>query len=244
MSSNDKEELEDAYVNLSQQSASLIHHVATPIAIARANVEFLSKYLDVLLKHYQNTLPGTSPIPPEHIAAIKGANQLINEQLDIIQSSVKAHWQSVNKEVSGKVPDYQISASGNIETLNRLTNKDPDTCILLVEDEEIHRDIAVKLLSPHFHVDCVGTGEDAIAHCKNKRYDLILMDMYLPGINGIEASKKIIGEQGNRSIIIGLTNMPLGNQEELSDLNAYLTKPLNLDVLNECLLKIYKLSSK
>ena len=146
MNTSDKEKIEDAYVSLSQQSASLIHHVATPIAIARANVDFLSKYLDILLKHYQNTTPDAGPIPPEHMSAIAGASELINEQLDVIQASVKAHWQSVNKEVSGKVPDFQIAKPGPVETLNKLIEKKPGTRILLVEDEAIHRDIAVKLL--------------------------------------------------------------------------------------------------
>ncbi len=43
--------LEDTYVNLSQQGASLIHHVSTPLAISRVNVEFLNRYLHRLMPH-------------------------------------------------------------------------------------------------------------------------------------------------------------------------------------------------
>lgn len=237
--------LEDTYVNLSQQGASLIHHVSTPLAISRVNVEFLNRYLHRLIDHYQSSTPSSDspPIPEEHIRAMSLAPQLINEQLDVIQKRVKDHWQSLNREVTGRVPDYQISLSGNANTLQKLIDKSSPAKILLVEDEVIHRDIAMKILSTDFDIDSAQNGEEALQCCQTKTYDLILMDLYLPGMNGQEAAKRIRSTQNDQAIIVGLTNMPLGNQEENDNLNAYLSKPLTLDALNSCLAKIRKISA-
>lgn len=64
--------------------------------------------------------------------------------------------------------------------------------ILLVEDSPIIQLAATSLLEKlDCFVDTVGSGEDAIAHCKEKSYDLILMDIGLPGINGFDAAYQI-----------------------------------------------------
>lgn len=244
MTISDKDKLEDAYVNLSQQGASLIHHVSTPIAIARVNVDFLTRYLEHLLNHYQRTaanVEGTK-IPEEHLSAILRAPELIGEQLDSIQNRVKDHWQSVNREVTGHIPEYQISLRGKAGILDKIMNPSQPAKILLVEDEVIHRDIALKTLSSSYDIDIAQSGEEALSLCESAHYDLILMDLYLPGINGQETAHQIRKSENQHAIIVGLTNMPLGNQEENDSLNAYLSKPLTIQALNSCLTKIRKLS--
>jgi CheY-like chemotaxis protein len=251
MTTSDKDKLEDTYVNLSQQGASLIHHVSTPIAIARVNVDFLNRYLERLLNHYQQTVnqqaAGQDPggkIPEEHLSAMLRAPQLISEQLDSIQNRVKDHWQSMNKEVTGRIPEFQISQCGNAATLDKIINQAQSAKLLLVEDEVIHRDIALKTLSTGYEIDIAKNGEDALMLCKLNQYDLILMDLYLPGMSGQETAHQIRHSNNQQAIIVGLTNMPLGNQEENDCLNAYLSKPLTLQALNSCLTKIQSLSSE
>lgn len=64
--------------------------------------------------------------------------------------------------------------------------------VLLVEDSPIIQLAATSLLEKlNCFVDTVGSGEDAIAHCKEKSYDLILVDIGLPGINGFDAAYQI-----------------------------------------------------
>ena len=246
MNTSDKDQLEDAYVNLSQQGASLIHHVSTPVAIARVNVDFLQRYLGKLLEHYQQTSQDSAAeaISKEHLQAILLAPQLISEQLDVIQNRVKDHWQSMNREVTGHIPEYHISVSGNSGILERLVNQPDTTKLLLVEDEVIHREIALKILSPSYQIDIAQDGEDAIELCRKNHYDLILMDLYLPGMSGQEAARQIRASASRQSIIIGLTNMPLGNREEQDNINAYLSKPLTVNALNNCLTKIQSLSGE
>jgi len=64
--------------------------------------------------------------------------------------------------------------------------------ILLVEDVELNRRVAVNLLESQGHkVDTAGDGDAALRRLNQSRYDLILMDMHLPGISGLELTERI-----------------------------------------------------
>ena len=64
--------------------------------------------------------------------------------------------------------------------------------ILLVEDLEVNREIATAILgNSGYRVDAVPDGADAIAAVKSKSYDLVLMDVQMPGIDGVTATKII-----------------------------------------------------
>ena len=65
-----------------------------------------------------------------------------------------------------------------------------DRRILLVEDMEVNREIATAILSNSgYHVDAVPDGADAISAVKSGKYDLVLMDVQMPGMDGITATK-------------------------------------------------------
>ena len=68
-------------------------------------------------------------------------------------------------------------------------------CILLVEDNELNREIAVELLNEYgFLIDSAENGAEAVEKVKNSEpgnYDLVLMDVQMPVMNGYEATKQI-----------------------------------------------------
>ena len=68
-------------------------------------------------------------------------------------------------------------------------------CILLVEDNELNREIAVEILNEYgFLVDTAENGAEAVGKIKNSppgNYDLVLMDVQMPVMNGYEATKQI-----------------------------------------------------
>jgi CheY-like chemotaxis protein len=124
-----------------------------------------------------------------------------------------------------------ISSAANMSTLSAPTNassppSEPQTVVaprdvLLVEDVRVSQRIArVALARARFRVDVAENGEEAVDKFQKGKFDVILMDIQLPKMNGIEATIKIreIEKKESRSpvIIFGLT----GSLSE-SDLAAY-----------------------
>ena len=100
--------------------------------------------------------------------------------------------------------------------------------ILLVEDNKINQMITQKMLEKK-NISCViiDNGEDAVEHMRKNSYDLILMDVHLPGINGTEATEEI--RKFNSTVpIIALTAISLNENREMLlsyGMNEVITKP-------------------
>ena len=100
--------------------------------------------------------------------------------------------------------------------------------ILLVEDNKINQMITQKMLEqkgiPSVIID---NGEEAIEHLKTNKYDLVLMDVHLPGINGTEATSEI-RKFDTKTPIIALTAISLNENREMLlsfGMNEVITKP-------------------
>ncbi|HXV76023.1 MAG TPA: response regulator [Candidatus Polarisedimenticolaceae bacterium] len=104
------------------------------------------------------------------------------------------------------------------------------TRVLVVDDEinmrETLRDI---LVEEGFEVSIAETGEKAVKICKSSRFDAVLMDVRMPGIDGIEASRRIHRIAGETRVII----MSAYSVEHLIDASSadgivgFLRKPLD-----------------
>ena len=106
--------------------------------------------------------------------------------------------------------------------------------ILVVEDDEINLLIAEHILGKAgYLVSKVNNGEEAIEIMKNETFDLILMDIEMPIMDGIEATPVIRNLENGRSIpIIALTahSMPEKIEEfKTAGLDDYIIKPFDGD---------------
>ena len=64
--------------------------------------------------------------------------------------------------------------------------------ILVVDDEaDILELVRYNLSKDGFQVECQGSGEDGLSAIEKARYDLVLLDLMLPGINGLEVCKTL-----------------------------------------------------
>ena len=100
--------------------------------------------------------------------------------------------------------------------------------VLLVEDNKINQMITQKILEKRgISCNIIDNGEDAIEDVKINNYDLILMDVHLPGINGTEATSEI--RKFNSHIpIVALTAISLNENREMLlsyGMNEVITKP-------------------
>lgn len=100
--------------------------------------------------------------------------------------------------------------------------------ILLVEDNKINQMITQKMLDKKgISSVIIDNGEEAIEHLKTNTYDLVLMDVHLPGINGTEATAEI-RKFNATTPIIALTAISLNENREMLlsfGMNEVITKP-------------------
>jgi two-component system, cell cycle response regulator DivK len=113
------------------------------------------------------------------------------------------------------------------------------TRILIVDDNEINLKIHRDILTMHqYEVLEAREAQEAIEITRSHLPDLILMDLQLPSMSGMEITKILKSDERTRTIpIVALTAMAMARQKEeflLAGGNGYLTKPFIVDdLLNE-----------
>jgi PAS domain S-box-containing protein len=115
--------------------------------------------------------------------------------------------------------------------------------ILLAEDNSVNQKVGLLMLSRlGYSADLAKNGLQAVAAVDKTGYDLILMDIQMPEMNGIEASRLIREKLGAKCpVIIALTAEALeGDKQRFLGLgfNGYLSKPLQVPALSEVLKSI------
>jgi len=103
--------------------------------------------------------------------------------------------------------------------------------ILVVDDHELNRDLLRFLLKEYdYTVETAANGLEAIEKLKQKKFDLALMDIQMPELNGIETTKRIRTQLEMNLPIIAFTafNQPTEKKACLeAGMDAYLAKPVN-----------------
>ncbi len=124
----------------------------------------------------------------------------------------------------------------------RLREQLPPHRILLVEDEPVNREIAQTLLrDAGQQVDTAVDGVEAVALVRQQRYDLILMDMQMPKMDGLQATRLIrLLPEGRDLPIIALTANAFGEDRARcidAGMNDFIGKPVVPTVLFESVLR-------
>ncbi len=117
--------------------------------------------------------------------------------------------------------------------------------ILLAEDFEVNQEVITPILEKHgFFVTIVVNGKEALEAVQEKSYDLVLMDVQMPVMDGIEATKRIrsLEDPVKASIpILALTAHALkGDRERFLEagMDEYLSKPVRSEELSRVILKL------
>jgi len=108
--------------------------------------------------------------------------------------------------------------------------------VLIVDDEQIVQDVLVSLMKKNgYQPASVLTAEEALDVLSNDSFDLVLLDLLLPGMSGLEAIEKILQKDPSLPIIMMTAYGTIESAVEAMKLGAfhYLTKPFkNEEVLN------------
>jgi CheY-like chemotaxis protein len=120
--------------------------------------------------------------------------------------------------------------------------------ILLAEDDPVNRKLVVTVLErAGFSSHAFDNGQKAIQALKDKDYDLILMDIQMPEMNGFEATKAIrqMEKQGNHTPIIAMTAHAMkGDKEKClkAGMDDYISKPIKPQSLIDTIERWIKIS--
>ncbi len=116
----------------------------------------------------------------------------------------------------------------------------PALRVLLAEDNAINQLVAQELLESGGHtVHAVANGREAVEALREDEFDIVLMDVQMPIMDGLEATREIRrleGERGGRIPIIALTANAMAGSSELfmaAGMDAHLVKPLQMRPLEE-----------
>jgi len=113
--------------------------------------------------------------------------------------------------------------------------------ILVVDDDELNQRMMRLILKREGHlVECVSNGQEAVNAVKTRAFDIILMDLQMPVMDGVEASRQIrkLETDGGRIFIVALTASYLperGRELYEAGIDNYLSKPFEVEHLRHIL---------
>jgi CheY-like chemotaxis protein len=109
--------------------------------------------------------------------------------------------------------------------------------ILVAEDNAVNQKLALRLLSQlGYQADVAGNGLEAIAALERQRYDVVLMDVQMPDLDGLEATRQICRRwpPAQRPRIVAMTANAMQGDRELclgAGMDDYISKPIHTDDL-------------
>ncbi|PZU95090.1 MAG: histidine kinase [Pseudanabaena sp.] len=130
-----------------------------------------------------------------------------------------------------------------MNTLGDRTSNLSSLAILLAEDNPVNQKVAIRVLKLlGYQADVVNNGQEVIKAIAEKVYDLILMDMQMPIMDGIEATRYIRNQEAeSQSHPIAIIAMTANSSEDdqllcrNAGMNDYISKPIQIEKIKHIL---------
>jgi CheY-like chemotaxis protein len=116
--------------------------------------------------------------------------------------------------------------------------------ILLAEDNAVNQKLALRLLQQMgYRADLASNGLEAVESVERQTYDVVLMDVQMPEMDGLEASRRIISAvpADRRPRIVAMTANAMQGDREMcmaAGMDDYIAKPIRVDHLVEALMQV------
>ncbi|MEN8221913.1 MAG: two-component regulator propeller domain-containing protein [Acidobacteriota bacterium] len=159
--------------------------------------------------------------------------------MTVVLWTIKDHYGYVIvNSIKGKGTEFQLyfpAAMYDLEEEKKIPESEINTAhigkgehILIIEDDENNRELAEKILSEcNFRVSSVSSGEEAVEFVEKEKVDLLILDMIMGGIDGLETYIQILMRKGEQKAIITSGYSDNENVKETIKLGAgaYIKKP-------------------
>jgi CheY-like chemotaxis protein len=165
-----------------------------------------------------------------------------NSQQGLVDSTAPKH----TRRVSNRHRIGQKKLKTSLQNLPTETRDKEDVAILIVEDNVINQKVLRALLKKlgYTHVTVVSDGQQAVDAVARDNYDVVLMDVQMPVMNGLEATRVIVGRQQESEelpkIVFVTATVDQSLEEEAKELGAvgFVPKPFNLRQLEACMIDL------
>ncbi len=151
---------------------------------------------------------------------------------------------------SGNTPAKSVHLGTFLQSMEELSNKNKkdqqnqnsllQQRILVVDDNELNRMVVSKMLENlgTTNFSLVTSGEEAIDLCQTEKFDLVLMDIYMPGMNGFDAAEKLVksGFKGKIFALSAQEDMEKTILTEKIYFSGFINKPLTIEALSSALI--------
>ncbi len=192
------------------------------------------------IKNVQNDPAGIKPVPQVFPDNLQNTRMIIEHsggKLTIQRKGVITEFSFIlnfQKDLQNKIED--IPEKVVFEEQRSIKLKEAN--ILLVEDNQINQKIVIlSLRNMVNNIDVANNGKEALVKFSSSKYDIILMDIQMPVMDGIIAAKKIRemeSSTSNQTPIIAITaNAFSGDREDCLavGMNDYISKPFQVEIL-------------
>lgn len=176
---------------------------------------------------------------PIHDPQALGAKAFLYKPLSIIklQETIESLINQASKNQSN---DHELA---NLRSKLRLSHPE----VLIAEDNPVNRMLLNSLLSQHTSLETVDNGEDAVSACQRKRFNVILLDLQMPKLNGLDSARLIRQEsmlnKQTPIIVISANCSDLSNERlQKAGVDLCLQKPIDERQLLTQLLRFLKKS--
>jgi two-component system NtrC family sensor kinase len=183
----------------------------------------------------------------QKIAELMGSKITVNSQIGV--GSVFQFTVDI-EVIESKIDSEQNTEQDNEQNIALVKNKSAfdqklsqklPLRILLAEDNVVNQRVVCKILDRlGYKIDVVSNGLKVLESMRSQIYDVVLMDMQMPEMNGLEATKHIISDSSfeYRPYIIALTANAMESDRYFcleAGMNDFISKPINVDLLVEAL---------
>ena len=140
-----------------------------------------------------------------------------------------------------RAPERRTAAAPKID--GELAARHP-LRILLAEDNVVNQKLALRILQQMgYRADLASNGLEAVESVGRQTYDVVLMDVQMPEMDGLEASRRITTkwQPGERPRIVAMTANAMAGDREMclaAGMDDYITKPIRVDQLVEALMQV------